>query len=115
MSSSKNSDLERDFAAGVHLSEAPPPPPFVLGWSRNWVGSESGQIQSVKLLQNMVFNTTLHVHSTVYTPPPHPLPPTICLYLLYFDIEKGEAVTREKGRWATRESTDYKAGLKIPT
>jgi hypothetical protein len=33
------------------------PPPilgFCLGWSSNFVGSESGQKQSVKLLQNMV-------------------------------------------------------------
>ncbi len=29
-----------------------------LGWSRNFVGSESGQIQSVKLLQNMISNRT---------------------------------------------------------
>jgi hypothetical protein len=46
MSSSKKIDLQR-------------PPPllgFCLGRSSNFVGSESGQIQSVKLLQNMVFN-----------------------------------------------------------
>jgi hypothetical protein len=33
------------------------PPPllgFCLGWSIKFVGSDSGQIQSVKLLQNMV-------------------------------------------------------------
>jgi hypothetical protein len=34
----------------------------------NFVGSESGQKQSVKLLQNMVYNTTHHP-----TPPPPPL------------------------------------------
>ncbi len=36
------------------------PPPllgFCLGWCNNFVGSESGQKQSVKLLQNMVSNT----------------------------------------------------------
>jgi hypothetical protein len=38
---------------------------FLLGWPSNFVGSESGQIQSVKLLQNMVSNRTQH---------PHPLP-----------------------------------------
>jgi hypothetical protein len=35
------------------------PPPllgFRLGWLSNFEGSESGQIYSVKLLQNMVFN-----------------------------------------------------------
>jgi hypothetical protein len=51
-----------------------------LGWSSNFVGSESGQIQSVKLLQNMVSNTTQH---------PQPLPATHRLYILYFDTGKG--------------------------
>ncbi len=46
-----------------------------LGWCSNFVGSESGQIQSVKLLQNMVYSTiqhpplqshTLSVYSTVH-------------------------------------------------
>ncbi len=31
---------------------------FCLGWCSNFVGSESGQKQSVKRLQNMVDNTT---------------------------------------------------------
>ncbi len=43
---------------------------FCLRWSSNFVGSEYGQIRSVKLLQNMVSNTTQH---------PHPLPATHCL------------------------------------
>jgi hypothetical protein len=37
------------------------PPPllgYCLRWSNNFVGSESGQIQSVKLLQTMVSNRT---------------------------------------------------------
>jgi hypothetical protein len=42
---------------------------FCSGWCSNFVGSESGQKQSVKLLQNMVYNTTQH-------PPPHPN--TVC-------------------------------------
>ncbi len=44
------------------------PPPllgFCLGWSSNFVGSESGQTKSVKLMQNMVSNRTQH-------PPPPP-------------------------------------------
>jgi hypothetical protein len=41
---------------------------FCLGWSRNFVGSETGQTQSVKLLQNMVTNIT-------------PFPPSF--YILY--------------------------------
>jgi hypothetical protein len=35
--------------ANVYLSEAPPLLGFCLGCSSNFVGSESGQIQSVKL------------------------------------------------------------------
>ncbi len=44
------------------------PPPLLgysLGWSSNVVGSELGQIPSVKLLQNMVSNRNQH-------PPPPP-------------------------------------------
>ncbi len=37
---------------------SPPLLGFCLGWKDNFVGSESGQIHSVKLLQNMVSNTT---------------------------------------------------------
>jgi hypothetical protein len=46
-----------------------------LGWCSNFVGSESGQKQSVKLLQNMVYSTiqhpppprhTLYVYSTIH-------------------------------------------------
>ncbi len=33
---------------------------FVGGGGSNFVGSESGQKQSVKLLQNMVYNTIQH-------------------------------------------------------
>ncbi len=40
---------------------------FCLGWCNNFFGgSESGQKQSVILLQNMVYNTTQHPR-----PPPH--------------------------------------------
>ncbi len=39
---------------------------FLWGGCSNFVGSDSGQKQSVKLLQNMVYNKTQH--------PPHPLP-----------------------------------------
>ena len=55
---------------------------FCLGWWSNFVGSESGQKQSAKLLQNMVYNTTQH--------PPHPLPPLPhSLYILYVYFGKG--------------------------
>ncbi len=50
MSSSSNKiDLQRDFASGVYLSEAPPYK-LCLGSSSNFVGSEPGLTQCVKLL-----------------------------------------------------------------
>jgi hypothetical protein len=94
------------------------PPPllgFCLGWSSNFVSSESGQIQSVKLLQNMVSNRTPSPH----TPPPH-LRTVQYLYILikYTDSHRegggGEWNQRERER-GNGESTDHKAGLKIPT
>jgi hypothetical protein len=54
---------------------------FCLGWSSNFEGFESGQIQSFKLLQNMVSNMTQHSQAH--------LPATHCLYILYFDTGKG--------------------------
>jgi hypothetical protein len=67
------------FAAGVCLSEAPPLLGFCLGWSSNFVGSESGQIlQSVELLHNMVCNR-----------PQHPPQPPSHTYILYFEQGKG--------------------------
>jgi hypothetical protein len=63
------------------------PPPllgFCLGWSSNFVGSQSGQIQSDKLPQNMVSNRT---------PTQHPLPPPShklsVQHVMYFVTEKG--------------------------
>ncbi len=64
MSSSKKLTCKGTFSAGIYLSEAPPLLGFSLSWSSNFVGSESGQILSVKLLQNMVSNRTQHL------PPP---------------------------------------------
>ncbi len=78
------------------------PPPLLglcLGWSSNLVGSESGQIQSVKLMQNMVSNRTQH-------PPP---PPSHTLFV--WKGEGAESWTREK----VRGTTVLKAGSKIPT
>jgi hypothetical protein len=45
------------------------------GGEANFEGSESGQKQSVKFLQNMVYNTTQH-------PPP---PPT-AIHCLYYTV-----------------------------
>jgi hypothetical protein len=66
------------------------PPPllgFCLGWSSNFIGSESGQ--GVKLMQIMVSNRTQH-------PPTHFLA-AHCLYILYFDTGKGGGVNQREG------------------
>jgi hypothetical protein len=62
MSLSKKIELQRDFVA---VSEGPLLLSFSLGWRSNFVGFESDQKQSVKLLQNIFSNATQH---------PHPLP-----------------------------------------
>ncbi len=100
MSSSKNSPVK----GGVYLPEAVTPPG--LGWSSNSVGSESGQIQSAKLLQNIVYNRTQH---------PYPLPATYCLYILYFDSGKGDggSRTREKVRGATVHNARSKIPIRL--
>ncbi len=64
MSLSKKNDLQRDFVAGV--SEAPSSPRFLFGGGlANFVGSESGQLYRLKLLQNMVCNRTQHTPTTI--------------------------------------------------
>ncbi len=50
--------LERDFAAAIYLPEAPPLQ-GLGAWSSNFVGSQSGQIRSVKLHQSWVANTNM--------------------------------------------------------
>ena len=49
---------------------------ILFGVVSNFVGSESGQKQSVKLLQNMVYYTIQH-------PPTQPPTVTHCLYVMY--------------------------------
>ncbi len=70
--------------------KSPPFLDFCLGWSSNLVGSESGQIQSGKLLENMVSRTTQHQ------------PPLTQIYsiLIYTGTGGGELNQRE-GRGAT--------------
>jgi hypothetical protein len=51
---------------------------FCLGWCSNFVGSESGQKQSVKLLQNMIYN-----------PPPPPYSHTLSVYIVRLLLEGG--------------------------
>jgi hypothetical protein len=77
------------------------PPPLIgscLGWSSNFVGSESGQIQSVKLLQNMVSNRTPQL-------PPPPLRYTLYtvqIYSILIHTGKG-GVGGENQRWNMTE------------
>ncbi len=61
---------------------------FVLGGVANFVGTESGQKQSVKLLQNMVYNT-----------PQLPPPQTHTVRLLWEGGRGGRG--QRKGRGAT--------------
>jgi hypothetical protein len=67
---------------------------FCLGWRRNFVGSESGQKQNVKLLQNMVYNTTQH------PPPPHRHTLSVYTVHLLWEGGRGGGGQRE-GRGAT--------------
>jgi hypothetical protein len=66
-----------------------------LFWCSNFVGSESGQKQSVKLLQNMVYNTTQH------PPQPH----TVCKYYT-FTLGMGGGQRERRG------ATEHKRGRK---
>jgi hypothetical protein len=70
-----------------------------LGWCSNFVASEYGQKQSVKFLQNMVYNTT-------NTPPPTA---THTLRLLW------EGGTGGGGQREGRGATVPKRGSKIQT
>ncbi len=81
-----------------------PPQLFCLGWSSDFVGSESGQIQSVKLLQNMIYRRTSY-------PPPPSLTHCIVYKVHFFTQGRG-------GRGTRGESTvlyplsNFKKGLK---
>jgi hypothetical protein len=84
----------------VYLSEAYS---FCLEWSSNFVGSESGQIQSVELLQNMVSNGLDNP------------PATHCLYILYFWHREGggrvESERRSEGQQFTKLGRKYQHDL----
>ncbi len=91
---------------------------FGKGWWSNFVASESGQKQSVKLLQNMVHNTVQHPH-----PPTPPQPHTVCIYCT-FSLGRGErGDVREKVEGQQYSSivllsmgaTGHTAGSQIPT
>ncbi len=72
MSSSKKFPCKGTLTQVFICLRPPPLLDFCLGWSSNFVGSESGQIESVKLLQNMVSNTTEHC-------PAPTQPHTVCI------------------------------------
>ncbi len=80
------------------------PPPllgFCLGWCSNFVGSESGQIQSVKLLQNMV-----RVSNRTPPPPLH----TVYVYTVYLFTRGGGRVEPERrleGQQVTKLGRKY--------
>jgi hypothetical protein len=86
---------------------------FCLGWCSNFVGSESGQKQSVKLLQNMVYNTTQHPHSHTLSVSIH-LSILLGLYLVFtkFTLGRGRGVgeVREKV-----EGQQFPREVEIPT
>jgi hypothetical protein len=58
---------------------------FFWGGVEIFEGSESDQKQNVKLLQNMVYNTTQH-------PPPHSHILYVLVYILYVYFGKGGGV-----------------------
>ncbi len=71
MSSSKKFTSEGTLRQVFICLRPPPLIGFCLGWSSSIVGSESGKILNVKILQNMVSNRTLcpnlrHYTHTVY-------------------------------------------------
>ncbi len=76
---------------------------FCLGWSSNFVGSESSQIQSVQILQNMVQQDS--------TPPTPSQSHTVCIMyiFLYFDTGKGEREEnkRESERGLIKRSQNF--------
>ncbi len=82
------------------------PPPllgFCLGWSSNFGGSEPGQLQSVKLLQNTVQYGGM-VSNRIRHPPPPPSHTMSVYRILYFDTRGGGVGVNLS-----------KAGSKIPT
>jgi hypothetical protein len=71
-------------------------------WEDPPCGAESGQKQSVKLLQNMVYNTNLTSPPTL-TPPPSPTA-TNCLYILYITLGGG-GQREDRGATAHKDSS----------
>ncbi len=104
MLSSKKMDLKRDFVTGFIFLRPPPLLGFCLGWSCNFVGFESGQIQSFKLLQTMVFNRTRH-----------PTPPSshkLSLYTVLWQGKEGRVEPKRRlgGQQFTKLGRKYQQG-----
>ncbi len=88
---------------------------FVRGGDAIFVGSESGQKHSVKLLPNMVYGKIQH------PPPPHSH--TLSVYIVHLVLEGGEGGGQREGRGATvhkyrsfvHGGNSSQAGSKLPT
>jgi hypothetical protein len=79
---------------------------FCLGWSSNFVGSESGRKQSVKKNSCRIWFTFTTQRNT-----PHPSTATHCLYLyVYFGKRGGVGEFTEKV-----EGQQFTRGFEIPT
>jgi hypothetical protein len=86
------------------------PPPlvgFCLGWSSYFVGSEFGQIQSVKPLQNMVSKRTQH--------PQPPASHTLSVYIYCTLTQDGGGGGRRVEPEKVRGATVHKTGSKLLT
>jgi hypothetical protein len=105
MSSSKKITCKKTLREVFICQKLPPLLGFCLGWfTPNCIGSESGQIQSVKTSAEYVLQ-----HNSTN---PDLLPVTHCLYIMYFDTGRGgegEPERRFEG------AIVCKAGSKIPT
>jgi hypothetical protein len=99
MSSSKKLIYKGALRQVFICLKCPPFLDFCLGWSSNFVGSESGQIQSGKLLENMVSRTTQH------QPPLHKY--TVYLFTQGRGRGRVEPERRERGNREEYISQDW--------
>jgi hypothetical protein len=75
---------------------------FCLGWCSNFVDSESGQKQSVKLLQNLC--STTQVNTPLTSPHSHTLS-VYTVQCIYLGKEGRGGGGQREGRWATVKTT----------
>jgi hypothetical protein len=74
---------------------------FCLGWCSNFVGSKSGQKQSVKLLQSIVYNTIQHPPRAPAPPPPEQTLSVDTTYTFTLGRGGGSGGGQREGRLAT--------------